>query len=645
MPSSLNKIQGFFALLSRFARPKSLVNCALFISLVLLSLWFFFSSDYTIRIKNLKRHVYYLSSNQLEGRQTGTQGERLATQYVAQFFHSLSLEPAGDNGTYFQSFAFTSGFSVDKASTLALGESPKHILPLSLGREWYPLSYSKDQQINESIELVFAGYGFKGPSTSKKSSYNSYAGLNVKGKWVVVTQGLPPQDAENNNNRWLPLELLRYKMYLAKAQGARGILFLVSNQTQQLGIGEIATMLNGRMPQTNIVALAIEKDVLRKVLKTTDKKATPVPALQPGLINIEQARMMKLAQITLNASLKFTEVKQSGRNVIAKLRLNPNAKKTLVVGAHIDHLGYGDNPASRAIAQQKGKLHPGADDNASGVASVMEAAAKIVSLHKNKKLTANKNILFVAWSGEELGILGSTFFVEHYLKPNSTTTNKLANPIDAVINLDMIGHLNNALVIQGVGSSHQWNDVIKKASQQRTLTIKVQQDPYLPTDSTAFYLHSIPGLNLFTGAHNEYHSPNDTPDTLNYKGIKKSTDFLVNLIITILKHPQPIAFHQVPSPKTQTSSRSKIYLGTIPSYTNETTNGVKIAGVTKNSPADRSGLLSNDIIIQLAGHSINDIYEYTYAIDNLPVGRPVELVVIRNHTQRQLTIVAKLRSE
>lgn len=324
---------------------------------------------------------------------------------------------------------------------------------------------------------------------------------------------------------------------------------------------------------------------------------------------------------------EFNAAHKHSRNVIARLSAD-TAAPVIIIGAHIDHLGRGELHASLARNDEANTIHPGADDNASGVASLLEAAAELSGMKATGTLKFKHTILFVLWSGEENGLLGSSYFIKH-----------VATKIDAYINLDMVGRLQKNLVVQGVGSSAMWPQLIANANQTHELAILKQNDPYLPTDSLSFYLHGIPSINLFTGSHAEYHTPRDTSATLNYVGMAKITKFLVNLIVTLERNPTDLAFQQVQKTADHVRRNFKIFLGTIPDYTSADISGVKLSGVSSGSPAEHAGLKQNDIIIKLAGKNITDIYTYTRVLNRLQANIPVKMLVQRNQEKVALTIV------
>lgn len=317
---------------------------------------------------------------------------------------------------------------------------------------------------------------------------------------------------------------------------------------------------------------------------------------------------------------------QQGHNVLARLRLTPGASHSIVISAHADHLG--------------GKRR-GADDNASGVASVLEAAGELSRLHAMGKLDGQQDIVFAIWSGEEQGLLGSGYFVKQRLAASKQTS--LNAEITANINLDMVGRLETHLVVQGTGSSKAWDRLIKQANKTQALPLITQRDPYLPTDSTSFYLHNVPTLNLFTGAHPEYHTPDDKPELLNYEGLTRITDFLVDLVLVLEQDKQRPDFQRVAKTAQEAGTGYRVYLGTIPDYAHADEPGVRLSGVAKNSPAERAGLQADDVVIKLAGKSIHDIYDYSRALEALSVGDSVVLMVRRGHEKLRLRIVASAR--
>jgi hypothetical protein len=595
--------------------------------------------SHEITKKNLQSHVRFLSSNSLEGRLTGTTGEKLATQYIANIFLNLGLEPAGDKGTFFQEFDFTAGVSLGKSNSLSLTNQRGVTKHLVLDQDWRPLSFS-DATSFESTELVFAGYGITAPAMGKLPPYDSYRGINVTNKWVVVFRYAPEKIPEERSRQVSQYSSLRYKAFTAKEHGAKGIIF-VSSSDVKVKSELIPLSLDTSLSGSGIVAVSVKNNVLDNLLTRSNHRLNSLQKLQDALDFGELSALPVLSGIKISGQTDIEKNRQHGRNVLAKLRMSPNAAPLIVVGAHVDHLGRGKLSGSRARDNETGMIHPGADDNASGVASILEIAARFSALKANGTLRGNKDILFAAWSGEEFGILGSSHFVNNLMK--SAPNKSLRPAIDAAINLDMVGHLREHLVLQGTGSSADWPTLMKQIKENHPISLVTQSDPYLPTDSTSFYLHGVPTLNLFTGAHDNYHTPRDKAETLNYAGIKDISEYLVDLILALEDQPQLMNYREVPKARNHTEREFKIYLGTIPDYASSDVSGVKLSGVAKNSPAEQAGLKHDDVIIELAGKNIHDIYDYTFALNLLHVGKPVTLIVLRGQEKVALTVVARYR--
>lgn len=594
-------------------------------------------SVYEINNKALHAHVAFLSSNALEGRLTGAKGEKIATQYVADIFQHLGLEPAGDHGTFFQEFNFTSGVSLGKHNSLSILSPNESIKRLELGQAWRPLSFSANHSF-KCAELVFAGYGITAPSMGNLPAYDSYHGLNVKNKWVIVFRYEPERMSDEQRRHLSSYASLRYKAFIAKEKGAKGIIF-VSGPNSKVKNELIPLSLDTALSNSGIFAISVTDVVINEMLQNDSRHLT----LQQVQNELDKGQLHVISQlrgIKLIGEIDMKVKNSRGRNVLAKLKLSSGNKPIMIVGAHIDHLGYGELNGSRSRDDEK-RIHNGADDNASGVASVLESAIKLSHLKAQGKLHGNEDILFGIWSGEELGLLGSDFFIKSFIR--NTPNHKLRPMVDSYINLDMVGRLRTKLVIQGVGSSSSWKKIITQVNQGHAMTLILQDDPYLPTDSTSFYLHGVPTLNFFTGSHDEYHTSRDKINKLNFDGMRGISNFLVDLISAVESKSNLISYQHIPKSNDHSERGRRIYLGTIPDYTSTNLLGVKLSGVTKGSPADTAGLKEKDVIIELAGNKIRDIYEYTFVLNALHPEQPVALVVRRGLKKLALTIKAQTK--
>nr|HPI41812.1 M28 family peptidase [Pseudobdellovibrionaceae bacterium] len=313
----------------------------------------------------------------------------------------------------------------------------------------------------------------------------------------------------------------------------------------------------------------------------------------------------------------------------------PQSKESIVIGAHGDHLGRGDVGNSLAKNNEVGQIHYGADDNASGVAGVLELAHFYSQKMKVAPLTIKKRIHFAVWSGEELGNLGSS----HFLKKHSKF-----KP-EAYINMDMIGRYKQNIYIQGVGSANEWRGLVEKLALNSPLSISVESDPYLPTDSMSFYLAGVPTVSFFTGSHGEYHSPRDTPDLVNFEKTSDIIELVKNLSEELAGSSQRVVqYKKVATEERKLQGRGfRVYLGTVPDYTQEGVRGVRISGTSEGSPAHKSGLKEKDIIIEFNKLKIENMYDLVYALQAALPSKPTTIKVLRENKEQEFQIVPMLK--
>jgi len=577
-----------------------------------------------INSRGLRIHLDTLASEKMEGRLTGTEGERRATEYVASIFQWLGLTPAGDNGSYFQTFQFTGGVSLGSDNELRL-RSETGEQTYAVNTDWRPLSSSKIG-VFESAEAVFAGYGIVAPAAEGNGTYDSYAHLDVTDKWVVVfryvPEGVSPQ-ARQHLNRYASL---RYKTMVARDKGARGIIF-VSGPQSKVKEQLIPLSFDASMASSSIAAISVSDTVAEHLLQSSGKT---LAELQAELDSGAPSSGFAAPGVSVAASVDIVQEKRTGRNVLARLPAGQTAGKTaVVIGAHVDHLGRGEGTSSLARDGEKGQIHYGADDNASGVAGLLEIAQTLTQAKAKGELRLQRDVVFAAWSGEELGLLGSSHFVRT-VNGSGPEPTALTPGIAAYLNMDMIGRMKDAVVLQGVGSSSVWLPEIERLAVPLDLPVTLQQDSYLPTDATSFYLKGVPVLSAFTGAHADYHTPRDTAEKINGEGATKIARFMAAVARSVATRTEPPDYVAATKPPTTIGRVAvRAYLGTIPDYTPSDTVGVKIAGVVKGGPADQAGIVGGDTIAEIAGRKIENIYDYTYALDGLKIGVPVEMRVIR----------------
>jgi len=635
------------------------------------------SPDFTP--SDIMRHVDYLTRPELGGRLTGTEGERRATAYVAAYLESLGFEPAGVDGTFFQPFEFPAGAELGAGNKLVVGDGE----PLSLDEDWRPLSFSGDGAF-DAAPVVFAGYGLVAPAGNDVAEYDSYVHLDVKDKWVLVLRDLPQDITPEVRQHLARYAAPRRKASVARDLGARGILF-VTGPTSSLKNELIRFDRDASQAGVSMAVVSISNAAAAKLMETGGKSlAQEQAALDDG----EMAMGYELVGTAVSANIQITRNTGTGRNVIARLRTggdgqtaeasgaaeatgshNPTSRPLVIVGAHIDHLGVGGGTSSLARDDERDQIHVGADDNASGVAAMLEIAQYFAHQHKRGNLDTKRDLLIAAWSGEELGLFGSQAFVRSFFElypaapraenPFGDVVNDpqarmiaaahgmseqdepLGEAIAAYLNLDMVGRLREKLVIQGVGSSPAWADEVQRRNVPVGLPVQLDQTATrLPTDAASFVNREVPILSAFTGAHEDYHTPRDTPDKLNYEGAAKIAHLLALITRGVLTAEQPPEFELQEGAQPSEAPRANLtaYLGTIPDYAPGDVKGMKLSGVAPDGPAAQAGVQGGDVIVELAGRKIENIYDYTFAIEALKIGEAVKIVVVRDGKNVELEV-------
>jgi hypothetical protein len=369
----------------------------------------------------------------------------------------------------------------------------------------------------------------------------------------------------------------------------------------------------------------VKRGVINKWLDAAQKKFPDPKNPHAGPSSFE------VSGVELSFHINLIRQKANSDNVLAWLPAASQTDKTIVIGAHYDHLGTG---IEGSLAKKPGEVHNGADDNASGVAAVLELA-RTLSANKN---SLTHNVLFVAFGAEELGVLGSSYFVKNPVIP-------LKNVV-GMLNLDMVGRLRDGkLVVGGAGTSPVWKEMLINAGPEK-LKLAFHEDGYGPSDHLVFYSNNIPVLFFFTGAHGEYHRPEDDTRTLNYEGLNQVSSYVYRVMSEFQKQNEAIKFTRVKANPSRAGASGgfRVYLGTIPDYAEEM-KGVKLSGVREESPAEKAGIQSGDVIVELAGKKIENIYDYTYALQDLKAGESAKIVVMRNGKRVELQIVPEKRSE
>jgi Zn-dependent M28 family amino/carboxypeptidase len=578
-----------------------------------------------IAVDELRDHVALLASPELGGRLTGTEQERRAAEYLATQLEAAGLVPLPGRDDFLLPFEFTAGAS-DAGSTLEIlaGDAPERF---DQRQDIQALSFSDTGALEG--EVVFVGYGLTVPE-SQDFGYDSYFGLDVRDKIAVALRYVPEDlegDARATLNRYSGL---RFKAMTARQNGAKALIIVTGPRSANAG--EVVPMtFDTAISGSGIVAASISGAVAQQLFAAAGKELEAAQrALDDGN---PHAQGYPLSGVRLALDVKVERERREGTNVVGFLPGDPAGleRPWVVVGGHFDHLGTGDAGNSLARSEEAGEIHTGADDNASGVAAIVEAAEALASgAHA-------RNIAVTFWSGEELGLLGSSAFLDQAVLAPAQ--------IAAYVNLDMVGRMrDNRLSAQGVGSSAAWPGLLERLNVTAGFDLELQDDPYLPTDSAAFYGKEVPTLNLFTGSHADYHRPSDRADTLNYEDLQRVSELTARVVGALAAEPGAPVYAKVERQTQQGGDRDTVraFTGTIPDYTTEV-DGLLLSGVIGGGPAEAAGLREGDVIVRFGKHEIKNIYDYTYALDAVKVGEPLEVELMRAGERVKTTIVPTAR--
>ncbi len=468
---------------------------------------------------------------------------------------------------------------------------------------------------------------------SQNFGYDSYATLDVKDKVVVVLRYFP-EDADAQTKGILArYSDLRYKAMAARQRGAKAMLVVSGPNSPNAG-ETIPMSFDTALAGSGIVAASISGAVAESLFATLGDPAKTLATAQKSL---DSANPHVAGSALPNASLTIhTDVvreRRTGHNVVGYLPATvalAGPKPWVALGAHYDHLGHGENGNTLADKSEANKVHYGADDNASGSAAVLAVAQTLAAEPRSR------HVLLDFWSGEELGLIGSNAFV-----------NAPPVPLDqmaAYLNFDMVGRLHdNKLTVQATGSSEVWGRVIEQANVAAGFDLSIQQDPYQPTDVASFNQGGVPCLNFFTGTHTDYHRPSDTADKIDYEGLDRIVDFAAAIVRRVMRTAEAPTFTKVQQ-QTEGAGRAgvRVYTGTIPDYSTEV-KGLLLSGVIGGGPAEAAGLAKGDIVVEIAGQTIANIYDYTYALEVLKIGEPAKVVYQRNGERRETMLTPGAR--
>jgi len=579
-----------------------------FLVCALLSSFIIAQNSPDITAEEIKQHITYLASDELEGRMTGTDALYKAADFLKKEFESYGLKPLFD-GSYFQEFPFMEKLELgDNELTIVINGTENSF---KLSKDFTALGFTDNKEVKGN--LVFAGYGI----TAKDLNYDDYANIDVKDKIVIVFRNHP--DMKTPHSKFDQYSSLRYKTTTARDKGAIGIIFINTKDNKEDVLVDFK--YDNAAKITGISALSAKRECFSIILpldlqNQIDSTLTPKSFLVESGINAE-------------ISTEVNEVRGTSINVGAYLDAGNEKFKDeyLVLGAHFDHLGWGGD---NSLYMGEPSIHNGADDNASGTTGLLELAEKFASI-KNQ---LDRKIVFIAFSGEELGLLGSSYVVNNFPLP-------IENDI-IMINMDMIGRLNdkNDLIVYGTGTSSKWKNILDDKNDY-DFNLTFNDEGFGPSDHSSFYGKKVPVLFFFTGTHSDYHKPSDDADKINLAGQEKLLKYVYDVALTIANSETRPDYISVERKDTGKMTGTKVYVGTVPDFAGEV-DGYKLGGVTDGSPAAKAGLQAGDIITQFGEKKISNIYDFTYALGNYVPGDKVKVLVKRG--EEVLTIEIELGS-
>jgi len=558
----------------------------------------------------LLQHVSFLASDSLKGRLPGSAEDILAAEYIASEFKKAGLSFLSDGGL--QTFEVVTDLEQGENNSMLLGSAE-----LEAGVDYSPFPFTANSSLES--EVVFAGYGFDLDREDIK--WNDYDGLEVSGKWVIVLRGNPEIDSTTSLFHSYSNE--RDKAMVASDRGAGGILFVSGPAYSQ---DEPLTDLGNREGKVGIPAIHISRKTADIILEKTGES---IESLEKQLHENRKPASLSTSTL-LKASADVNPTLTNTYNVVGYLEGKDPLRKDefIVMGAHYDHLGMGGQGSS-SRRQDTIAPHNGADDNASGVAALIEVAEKLA---RGEKKPSN-SFIFIAFGAEEMGLLGSKYYVDNPLFP--------IEDVRIMLNMDMVGRLRNQQVqVGGVGTTTQSEDIVMNQVARDSLKISTTREGYGASDHTSFYGKDIPVLFITTGAHTEYHTPEDDVESLNLPGMVSVSDYVFELADYVDQMEETLVFQEA-GPKVRYSGRHgrRIALGIMPDFTDtDEEPGMRVDNVNPGQPAFLGGMKKGDYIMAIEGKPVNGIYDYMHRLSKMSKGQIIVVRVKRNDTNLDLLI-------
>lgn len=569
-------------------------------------------------------HIEYLASDQLEGRGVGTAGIDLAAEYIASEFEKSGLKPAGDNGTFFQSFPMTLHRELTGNGRLTFTGNTS---PLRQGKEFIPFSFSSDDSFSGSV--AFGGYGI----VATDREHHDFAHLDVAGKVVIMLRGEPPSWADDRGNS-TPHAMFQNKVYNAKDRGAVAVLLV--NQSPTSGESDDLMSFDAQSAAAyGLPVMHITRAVADAILARAN--ADNLNKLQERLDSGGMAST-DLEGIDAQGQAGFEKRSAPVRNVLGILAGNgANRDEVVVIGAHYDHLGI-RRPMMRKFKDGKlvrekmePQIHNGADDNASGTSGLIEIARKLA-----EGTRPDRSILFIAFTAEESGLHGSKFYVDNPVVPLERTV--------AMLNMDMIGRLESRskeVQVFGAHSGKPFLGILARAAKLEGLKIAPTPDEGGRSDHAPFVRNDIPAMHFFTGQHADYHKPTDDTHKINSRNGARVLSMVHRVALEIANREERPQYQKVedePAPSAGGTPTYRVVMGLAPGYGDDGKPGMLVDAVSPQGPASVAGMKKGDRIIRISGKDVANVYDYMAATrDNSP-GDEVSVVVLRGGKEINLKV-------
>jgi len=554
--------------------------------------------------KEISEHIKYLSADEREGRFPGTKGSQEAINYIVDELKGSGVLPAVDD-EYLQFFNFTKDIKPDGLNEIRFNNKKYDI-----NTDFMPLEFSSNASF--TADVAFIGYGF---SIKDSVEWDDYKYIDVKDRWVAILIGSP--DGDHPHSKYADHIPIRKKAMLAKDNNARGVLFINQSDSDEF----IPLRYDPNSNNMDIPVVQISRKFANDLLSDS------LQFFQDE-INSDLSSRSFLLNKSIDSKISLKKETIQIPNIIGMIPGNHDNHKNeyIVIGAHFDHLGFGGQ-SSGSLAPDERSIHNGADDNASGIAGVLEIAEKL----KANQFELNRSILFMGYNAEEQGLLGSKYYVNNPTVP-------LKNII-TMINMDMIGRMsNNKITVGGTGTSSAFDLILNNIEKNHDLLITKSPEGFGPSDHSSFYINDIPVLFFFTGAHNDYHKPSDDWAQINVESEKKILDMIYDIVIQIDQlEIKPVFTEAGPKGPSQSRTSFKVTFGIIPSYSSNAI-GLEIDGARQGGPAQQAGIKKGDIIIEIEGKSISNIYDYMYRLAELKTGQSVEVIVQRGDKELKLIL-------